>query len=81
MKSMADAAAEAGVSIVAGDTKVVERGKADGIFITTSGFGYYEQEYTIGGAEAKAGDVVLISGTREITASPFWPPGENWPLK
>ncbi len=63
VRSMAEAAAEAGVSIVAGDTKVVERGKADGIFITTSGFGYYEKEYTIGGAEAKAGDVVLISGT------------------
>jgi len=63
VKSMAEAAAEAGVAIVAGDTKVVERGKADGLFITTSGIGFYEQNYKIGGAEAKPGDLVLISGT------------------
>ena len=63
VQSMAEAAAEAGVAIVAGDTKVVERGKADGLFITTSGIGFYEQEYKIGGAEAKPGDLVLVSGT------------------
>lgn len=63
IKSMAEAAAEAGVSIVAGDTKVVERGKADGLFITTTGFGSCSQKYIIGGAEAKPGDVVLLSGT------------------
>ena len=63
VQSMTQAAAEAGVSIVAGDTKVVERGKADGLFITTSGFGFCPDQLTIGGAEAKPGDVVLISGS------------------
>jgi len=63
VQSMAETAAEAGVSIVAGDTKVVEKGKADGLFITTAGFGSYEKEYRIGGAEARPGDAVLISGT------------------
>lgn len=62
VKSMADAALEAGVSIVAADTKVVERGKADGLFITTAGFGSSPERIKIGGAEAKPGDVVLISG-------------------
>jgi hydrogenase expression/formation protein HypE len=63
VKSMAEAALEAGVSIVAADTKVVERGKADGLFITTAGIGSYPKGLSINGAEAKPGDVVLISGT------------------
>lgn len=63
VQSMADAAHEAGISIVAGDTKVVERGKADGLFISTTGFGRIPEARVIGGAEAKPGDVVLISGT------------------
>ncbi|MRR29067.1 hydrogenase expression/formation protein HypE [bacterium] len=63
VKSMAASALEAGVPIVAGDTKVVERGKADGLFISTAGFGHFPKQFTIGGAEAKPGDVVLISGT------------------
>jgi hydrogenase expression/formation protein HypE len=63
VKSMAESALEAGVPIVAGDTKVVERGKADGLFISTAGFGHFPQKYNIGGAQAKPGDVVLISGT------------------
>jgi len=63
VKSMAESAEEAGVAIVAGDTKVVERGKADGLFITTSGVGVYDNDFQIGGAEAKPGDVVMISGT------------------
>lgn len=63
VKSMAESALEAGVPIIAGDTKVVERGKADGLFISTAGFGHFPQKFTIGGAEAKPGDVVLISGT------------------
>ena len=61
--SMAAAAAEAGVQIVAGDTKVVEKGKADGIFITTAGIGLIPDEIHIGGELAAPGDVVLISGT------------------
>jgi hydrogenase expression/formation protein HypE len=63
VQSMADAAREAGVSIVAGDTKVVERGKADGLFISTTGIGWVPDGRKIGGAEAQPGDVVLISGT------------------
>lgn len=60
--SMKSAAEEAGVQIVAGDTKVVEKGKADGLFITTSGFGWVPDGRQIGGERAQPGDVVLISG-------------------
>jgi hydrogenase expression/formation protein HypE len=49
--------------IVAGDTKVVERGKADGIFINTTGFGWVPEGLQIGGQYARPGDAVLISGT------------------
>ena len=61
--SMAATALEAGVPIVAGDTKVVEKGKADGIFISTSGLAWIPDNVSIGGALAKPGDAVLISGT------------------
>jgi hydrogenase expression/formation protein HypE len=61
--SMQAAAREAGVQIVAGDTKVVERGKADGLFINTTGLGVLPTGVDINGANASAGDVVLISGT------------------
>lgn len=60
--SMMDAAREAGVAIVAGDTKVVERGKADGLFINTSGIGLRRSGFKIGGAQAHPGDAVLLSG-------------------
>lgn len=60
--SMQAAAEEAGVTIVAADTKVVEKGKADGLFINTAGFGWIPAGRTIGGEQAKPGDVVLISG-------------------
>ncbi len=60
--SMMEAAQEAGVTIVAGDTKVVQRGKADGLYISTSGLGVIRGERTIGGAQAVPGDAVLISG-------------------
>ncbi len=62
-QSMADAAAEAGVSLVAGDTKVVNRGAADGVFITTTGVGTVEPGLMLGGELARPGDKVLISGT------------------
>ena len=62
VESMQAAAAEAGVQIIAGDTKVVERGKADGIYINTSGVGVVEDGLVIGGAQAQPGDVVLLSG-------------------
>ena len=60
--SMQAAAAEAGVQIVAGDTKVVQRGKADGLYINTAGVGLIPPGVTIGGAQARPGDVVLLSG-------------------
>jgi hydrogenase expression/formation protein HypE len=60
--SMHIAAKEAGVQIVAGDTKVVQKGKADGLYITTAGVGVIRPGMTIGGAQARSGDVVLLSG-------------------
>lgn len=63
VESMAKAAKEAGVPIVTGDTKVVERGKGDGIFITTTGVGVLPEGRDIGGAKARPGDAILVSGT------------------
>ncbi|GAP14941.1 hydrogenase maturation protein, carbamoyl dehydratase HypE [Longilinea arvoryzae] len=60
--SMRAAAQEAGVQIVAGDTKVVERGKADGLFINTAGIGWIPDGREIGGELARPGDAVIISG-------------------
>src|SRR5512141_1541927 len=60
--SMRAAADEAGVSIIAGDTKVVQRGKADGVYINTTGVGLIEDGIEIGGALAQPGDVVILSG-------------------
>ncbi len=60
--SMAAAASEAGVQIVTGDTKVVERGKADGCYITTAGVGALERGLTLSAATAQPGDRVLVSG-------------------
>jgi hydrogenase expression/formation protein HypE len=62
VRSMGEAARAAGVEIVAGDTKVVERGKGDGVFITTAGIGWIEHGLTIGPAAVRAGDAVLLSG-------------------
>jgi hydrogenase expression/formation protein HypE len=61
--SMGRAAREAGVAIVTGDTKVVERGKADGVFITTTGIGVVPPGIELGGDRARPGDVVLLSGS------------------
>jgi hydrogenase expression/formation protein HypE len=63
VESMQKAAQEAGIQIVAGDTKVVEKGKADGLFITTAGVGWIPGNRQIGGEMAQPGDIVLISGT------------------
>jgi len=63
VKSMAEEANKAGVKIVAGDTKVVEKGNADGIFINTSGIGSIYENVNINCANAKVGDVVIINGT------------------
>ena len=59
---MARAAREAGVPIVAGDTKVVERGKADGLYINTTGIGVVDPAFRPGPARAEPGDVILLSG-------------------
>ncbi len=61
--SLAQAAAEAGVTIVTGDTKVVQRGKGDGIFINTSGLGIIASGADLCGEEPCPGDSVLLSGT------------------
>lgn len=60
---MAKAAAIAGVRIVTGDTKVVERGHGDGCYINTAGIGLLRQGISVGPNRAQAGDVVLVSGT------------------
>jgi hydrogenase expression/formation protein HypE len=61
--SMAAAAREAGVPIVTGDTKVVEAGKGDGVFITTTGVGVVPEGLCISGDQARPGDRILVSGT------------------
>jgi hydrogenase expression/formation protein HypE len=61
--SMKKAADEAGVKIVAGDTKVVDRGKADGIFINTAGFGILPEGISVSPRNIRPGDVIIISGT------------------
>jgi hydrogenase expression/formation protein HypE len=61
--SMAAAARDAGVPIVTGDTKVVEQGKGDGVFIAVTGIGALPPGRHIGGARARPGDVVIVSGT------------------
>ncbi len=60
--SMAAAAAAAGVSIVTGDTKVVQRGKGDGCYINTAGIGLLTDDLTLGVATARPGDLVIVSG-------------------
>ena len=63
VNSMAQAALEAGVSIVTGDTKVVEKGHGDGLFISTSGLGEKIPGTCVSGRAAKPGDIVLVTGT------------------
>jgi hydrogenase expression/formation protein HypE len=61
--SIADTAREAGVRIVTGDTKVVERGQGDGIFINTTGVGLLSTPVDLSGTTCQAGDCILLSGT------------------
>lgn len=63
VNEMAEAAAQAGVRIVTGDTKVVERGHGDGCYINTAGVGLLRPGISVGPDRAQAGDVVLVSGT------------------
>jgi len=60
--SMRDAAREAGVKIVTGDTKVVDRGKGDGVFVTTTGVGIVPDGVEIAPRNVRPGDIVLVSG-------------------
>jgi hydrogenase expression/formation protein HypE len=61
--SMHKAAEEAGVDIIAGDTKVVQRGKADGLYITTSGAGIIRPGIVLGGSRAQPGDQIILTGS------------------
>ena len=63
VRSMAAAAKAAGVAVVTGDSKVVERGKGDGVFITTTGVGVVPAGVNISGDRAEPGDVILLSGS------------------
>ncbi len=63
VESMAAAAREAGVPVVTGDTKVVEQGKGDGVFITTTGVGVVPAGVDIRGDRAQPGDRILVSGS------------------
>lgn len=60
--SMAAAAARAGVQVVTGDTKVVQRGKADGCYVSTAGVGVLERPLSLGAAHVRPGDAVVVSG-------------------
>jgi hydrogenase expression/formation protein HypE len=60
--SMKAAAETAGVQVVTGDTKVVQKGKADGCYINTAGIGVIEHEVSLGVANAQPGDVIIVSG-------------------
>jgi hydrogenase expression/formation protein HypE len=62
VESMRDAAAAAGVCVVTGDTKVVQRGKADGCYINTAGVGLIDRDVTLGVARAQPGDAIIVSG-------------------
>jgi hydrogenase expression/formation protein HypE len=62
VRAMADAAATAGVRIVTGDTKVVERGHGDGCYINTAGVGVLRPGVNVGPHRARAGDAILVSG-------------------
>ncbi len=62
VKSMASEAKNAGIAIIAGDTKVVEKGKGDQIFITTTGFGYLHRNALLGHRQIRPGDHILING-------------------
>ncbi len=61
-RSMGQAARQAGITIIAGDTKVVEKGKGDGIYINTSGIGIIEHSQTIAPTAIREGDTILVSG-------------------
>ncbi len=60
--SMAEAAKKAGVNVVTGDTKVVNKGDVDGIFINTTGIGYIDLDVNINAKQAREGDIIIVNG-------------------
>ena len=62
VESMRRAAVEAGVTLVTGDTKVVDRGKADGLYINTAGVGLIEHDQVVAPSSVRSGDVIILSG-------------------
>ncbi|HMK85890.1 MAG TPA: hydrogenase expression/formation protein HypE [Steroidobacteraceae bacterium] len=62
IKSLADAARDCGVAVVAGDTKVVGRGECDGIYLSATGIGFRPPSLALGAERARAGDRILVSG-------------------
>ncbi len=62
-ESVQKAAEEANVKIIAGDTKVVEKGKADGIYITTTGIGFLPENVNLSSNKIKLGDKIIVNGT------------------
>ena len=63
VESLGAAAARAGVAVITGDTKVVERGKGDGLFITTTGIGVVRPGIDLSATNARPGDAVIVSGS------------------
>ncbi len=63
VNSLRQAAADAGVQVITGDTKVVEKGKGDGLFINTTGIGVVPQGVDLSADRARPGDQVLLSGS------------------
>jgi hydrogenase expression/formation protein HypE len=62
VRTMAHAAAQAGVPLITGDTKVVERGKADGLYLNTTGIGLLDPAFRPAPNRARPGDLILVSG-------------------
>lgn len=71
VESMAATAREAGIQIVTGDTKVVQRGAADKLFINTAGIGVIPQNIEWSAQRIQADDAIIVSGTWATTAPPF----------
>jgi len=78
--SMASAARQAGIALVTGDTKVVEKGKGDGIYINTSGVGRIPEGVYLDPSRIRPGDAILLSGTIGDHGSAILAARENWGL-
>ena len=74
-RSISRSAHAAGVTVVAADTKVAEKGAVDGIFINTSGLGFREKGLALGADRVRPGESIVVSGPVGITVWLFWLPG------